>query len=172
MKARTVLMAVAATALTVQRGLAGDCDALTTAWVKHLHTPHRTTMVVTEAGRVTTFLFVMLDGKFYVNSNGGPTWAVMGMQPDAMEALYRKSLVDEEEACRVDGSETIGSESFDIVATHRKGKSGDIDSRIWLSHATGMLFKVEDSLPGGRHETSFYAFGDVVAPANSVPASK
>ena len=172
MKTRGVLLGVAAAALTVQRGLAGDCDKLTSAWVKHLHTPHRTTMVVTEAGGASTLQFVLVDGKLYINPNGGPTWTVIAMQPDAAEAAYRKAIVDEGETCRPGGSETIGADTFDIVATHRKGQKGDVDSRVWISRSTGMLFKVEDNLPGGRQETSTYVFGDVAAPANAAPPTK
>ncbi|HEY0106719.1 MAG TPA: hypothetical protein VGB91_11595 [Rhizomicrobium sp.] len=172
MKTTTVLLAAAATALTLQRGLAGDCDALTAAWVKHLHAPHRTTMVVSQPSGVTTLQFVLVDGKLYINPNGGPVWTVIALPPDAAEAQYRKSIADEEEVCHAGGSETIGGEAFDIVATHRKGAKGDFDSRIWISRSTGMLFRVEDDLPGGRRETSTYAFGEVVAPANSVPPSK
>jgi len=166
---KTILLAAATAALTLQRGLAGDCDALTTSWVKHLHTPHRTTMVVTDRGSVSTVQFILIDGKLYINPNGAPVWTVIPLPPDAAEAAYRKSIVDEAEACRAGGSETIGGQPFDIVATHRKGKTGDVDSRIWIAQATGMLFKVEDDLPGGRREVSTYAFDGVVAPANSAP---
>jgi len=171
MKTTAVLLGVAATAvLTVQRSLAGDCDALTTAWVKHLHTPHRTTMVVTEGGKDTTLQFISLDGKIYIDRDNAPVWTMIAIPPDALEAMYRKSNIDEKETCRADGSETIDGKSFDIVATHRQSLKGAFDSRIWLSRATGMLFKVEDDLPGGRREVSIYAFDNVVAPANSVPA--
>ena len=170
MKTRTVLLGVTVAALTIQRGLAGDCDALTASWVKHLHTPHRTTMVVTDKGTVATLQFVLVDGKLYINPNGGPSWTVIPMQPDNAEAAYRKAIADEGEVCRADGSETIGGDTFDIVATHRKGSKGDVDSRVWISRSTGMLFKVEDNLAAGRRESSTYTFGDVTAPAAPPPA--
>ncbi len=167
---RAILLTVAAAALTVQRGLAGDCDAVTTAIVKHLHVAHRTTMVVTQPGSAdSTMLFVLLDGKLHINSNNAPTWTVIDLQPDAAEAMYRKSIVDENLVCHAGGSETIGGEVFDVVATHRKGARGDIDSRIWISRTTGLPFKVEDNLAGGRRETSTYAYDNVVAPAASKP---
>jgi hypothetical protein len=157
------------TIFTVSAARAGDCDALTTAWVAHLRTPHRTTMVVTQAGNVSTMQFVLVDGKLYINPNGGPAWTVIDLPPDAAEAQYRQSIAAQGQTCSAGGSETIGGEVFDIVVAHRKGKDGDVDSKVWIAHKTHMLFKVQDDLPGGRRETSTYAFGDVVAPANSVP---
>jgi hypothetical protein len=159
-------------ALSAPPALAGDCDALTAAWVKGLYVPHKSSVVVTRSPAPNLRVDdIWIGGKLYLKVPRYQGWTVIDQPADKAEALYRKAIADQQETCRPDGSEVIGGETFDITATHRKVKDGDRDGRAWISRSTGLVLEEEATYSAGFKGLTIYDYNNVVAPANAVPPS-
>ncbi|HEX3673826.1 MAG TPA: hypothetical protein VHU87_06095 [Rhizomicrobium sp.] len=141
-----ILLGVLAAAMLVaaEPAWAGDCDALTAAIVKKIHTPHRETMLAQSPGTgAMTITMVYVGGKEYLTVSVMRTWTISTETAESKEAWYRQKTIENQETCHPDGSETIGTEVFDIVAAHSIIGAVTADERTWISRTTGLPLKAD-----------------------------
>jgi len=151
-------LAAALAVLAAGPAFAQGCDLIIASQVKGLSTPTRSTMTFTMNGKSYTIVSIAVGTKVYTAKADG-TWQAdtLGTNEDKIRKTW--SAYD----CTSGGSDTIDGELADIVLHHDDGKI-PMDTRFWISRATGLGLRTETTMPNGSL-ISVYDYKDVQVPA-------
>jgi len=115
-------------------------------------------------GQTITSELIYAAGSMYTNING--TWMKMGLIKDAEQQLQQLMHgATAKDTCRHVKDEPVNGEMAALYSSHSVTLTGELDMRIWISKAKGLVLRQD--LEGGKFGTAIssrYEYGNVKAP--------
>jgi hypothetical protein len=114
---------------------------------------------------------IYLDGKVYVLANG--RWTLSPVSSVEMARQLRRNRNNTGMTCSLVGEEKVGDRPTRVYTTSRRTGDSEIQGKLWIDQASGLLLKQEEDLAGEKDNTvrrsTRYEYGNVSAPKIDSP---
>jgi hypothetical protein len=167
MKASTLALLAAGTALLAGQALADDCDAVASASLKQTGVPYRTEMTIAASGEpAQKGEAVYMVTKLYTKMGGN--WSSMPINAQQMSKQIQASIKNGNTTCKKAGAESVGGEAATIYVTHGTQQGNVVDTRTWISNSRNLPLRSEAVITNGANRQTVdmtISYDNVSAPA-------
>ncbi len=146
----------------------GDCRAvekvLADAFSKVHNIPTHVYTTTKIGGQTLTSEIIYAGGSMYMKISG--KWTLAGSIRD-MEQTEQQARhnANSKETCRSLNDEPINGEMAIVYSSHSETPKGNIDMKMWVSKAKGLLLRQDTNSEGGKAvNSSRYEYENVKAP--------
>lgn len=143
--------------------LAQGCDAVKTAEIKLVHTPHKMTMT-TKMPSVTMVMVQINTAETTYNRLGNIPWVAHPNDAAKEEAGVIKYFDSNSRICTLGGQEMIGGQMADVYNEETPTARSANKRRIWVSPTLGLPLKAEVEQQVGSPSILVYEYQGVEPP--------
>ena len=140
---------------------ADACDALYSAGIRSIQTPHHVYSTQSAQGKTHVGEAIFAGGNEYLQMNG--KWMRSPMPQSDMVAAAQEKLKTHPDTCTPIGEQTVGGQAVSVYKVHSRDMETDQTVRIFKS--SGLMQGATMSLPGGATLETRYDYDNVQAPA-------
>jgi outer membrane lipoprotein-sorting protein len=145
---------------------ADDCDPVRAATLAGISRPYAATIRTPGGDGLPVVSHVVMTGeKMYVEVRRN--WSSKNVTTKELVDKANKSAAASTLTCRPDGEEAIGGDPATIYSVDTESAGHVSHSRIWISRASGLPLKTENSVGGSDVMTSLFDYRNVEPPADA-----